>query len=128
MPGRYSVSNSERTITAAYCARLTATLSRFLLSRNEIPRGTSSTDDAVIEMKAPGPQGRYRILARYLAASPELDLGRVVRATDGATGADLRDLARRAYLASNGQVTTESVLRAVTAGRFSEDLTTGAYL
>ena len=88
----------------------------------------ASRFDAVIEMKAPGPQGRYRILARYLAAFPELDLGRVVRATDGATGADLRDLARRAYLASNGQVTTESVLRAVAAGRFSEDLTTGAYL
>ena len=88
----------------------------------------ASRFDAVIEMKAPGPQGRYRILERYLAAFPDLDLGRVVRATDGATGADLRDLARRAYLASQGQVTTEAVLRAVAAGRFSEELTTGAYL
>jgi purine nucleosidase len=61
-------------------------------------------------------------------AFPELDLGRVVRATDGATGADLRDLARRAYLASEGRVTTEAVVRAIAAGRFSEDLTTGAYL
>src|SRR5262249_24114713 len=52
--GRYSVNNSERTIIAAYCARLTATLSRFLLSRKEIPRGTSSTDDADIEMKTTG--------------------------------------------------------------------------
>src|SRR5205085_703466 len=47
--GRYSVSLSERTITLAYLARLTATLSRFLLSRKEIPRGTSSIEDAVIE-------------------------------------------------------------------------------
>lgn len=88
----------------------------------------ASRFDAVIEMKAPGPQGRYRILERYLAAFPDLDLGRVVRATDGATGADLRDLARRAYLSSEGRVTTEAVLRAVAAGRFSEELTTGAYL
>jgi len=88
----------------------------------------ASRFDAVIEMKAPGPQGRYRILERYLASFPDLDLGRIVRATDGATGADLRDLARRAYLSSQGRVTTESVIAAVAAGRFSEDLTTGAYL
>ena len=88
----------------------------------------ASRFDAVIEMKAPGPQGRYRILARYLAAFPDVDLGRIVRATDGATGADLRDLARRAYLSSLGSVTTEAVLAAVAAGRFSEELTTGAYL
>jgi ATPase family protein associated with various cellular activities (AAA) len=88
----------------------------------------ASRFDAVIEMKAPGPQGRYRILERYLAAFPDLDLGRVVRATDGATGADLRDLARRAYLASRGEVTTEAVLAAVAQGRFAEELTTGAYL
>jgi hypothetical protein len=88
----------------------------------------ASRFDAVIEMKAPGPQGRYRILERYLAAFPDLDLSRIVRATDGATGADLRDLARRAYLSSQGRVTTESVLAAVAAGRFSEELTTGAYL
>ena len=79
-------------------------------------------------MKAPGPQGRYRILARYLAAFPDVDLGRVVRATDGATGADLRDLARRAYLSSLGNVTTEAVLAAAAQGRFAEELTTGAYL
>ena len=36
------------------CARLTATLSRFLLSRNEIPRGTSSIDEAVIEKNTTG--------------------------------------------------------------------------
>ena len=39
---------------AAYFALLTATLSRFLLSRNEIPRGTSSMEDAVIEMNTTG--------------------------------------------------------------------------
>ncbi|EUA36383.1 H+ antiporter-2 family protein [Mycobacterium avium subsp. avium 2285 (R)] len=54
VPGRYSVSVGDRTITAAYWARLTATLSRFLLSRKEIPRGTTSTDEAVIEMKTTG--------------------------------------------------------------------------
>jgi hypothetical protein len=88
----------------------------------------ASRFDAVIEMTAPGPQGRYRILERFLAAFPRVDLGRIVRATDGATGADLRDVVRRAYLSSQGEVTTESVIRAAAAGRFSEDLTTGAYL
>jgi hypothetical protein len=88
----------------------------------------ASRFDAVIEMTAPRREGRARILERYLAAFPDVDIDRVVRATEGATGADLRDLARRAYLASRGEVTTEAVLAAVTDGRFAEELTTGAYL
>ena len=57
--GRYSVlldedSPTERTITAAYLALLTATLSRLRLSRNEIPRGTSSADEAVIDTNTTG--------------------------------------------------------------------------
>lgn len=88
----------------------------------------ASRFDAVIEMKAPRPEGRARILERYLAGFPDVEIDRVVRATEGATGADLRDLARRAYLASEGEVTTEAVLSAVTDGRFAEELTTGAYL
>ena len=88
----------------------------------------ASRFDAVIEMTAPRPEGRARILERYLASFPDVDIDRVVRATQGATGADLRDLARRAYLASRGEVTTEAVLAAVTDGRFAEELTTGAYL
>ena len=88
----------------------------------------ASRFDAVIEMRAPRPEGRARILERYLAAFPGVDIARVVQATEGATGADLRDLARRAYLASRGDVTTEAVLGAVSEGRFAEELTTGAYL
>ena len=88
----------------------------------------ASRFDAVIEMTAPQPEGRARILERYLAAFPDVDIDRVVQATGGATGADLRDLARRAYLASRGAVTTEAVLAAVDDGRFAEELTTGAYL
>src|SRR6185312_5391552 len=52
--GRYSVNAPERTMTLAYFARLTATLSRFRLSRNAIPRGTSSGDDAVIDTNTTG--------------------------------------------------------------------------
>lgn len=88
----------------------------------------ASRFDAVIEMTAPRPEARYRILARHLAAFPDVDLAAVVRATEGATGADLRDLVRRAYLASRGAVTTAVVLAAVEDGRFAEELTTGAYL
>jgi hypothetical protein len=88
----------------------------------------ASRFDAVIEMTAPRPEGRARILERYLAAFPDVDIHRVVQATEGATGADLRDLARRAYLATRGEVTTAAVLAAVSDGRFAEELTTGAYL
>jgi hypothetical protein len=52
--GRYSVSASERTMMLAYLARLTATLRRFRLSRKEMPRGTSSMDDAVIDTNTTG--------------------------------------------------------------------------
>src|ERR1700731_117695 len=52
--GRYSVSALDCTMTLAYFARLTATLSRFRLSKNEIPRGTSSMDEAVIDTNTTG--------------------------------------------------------------------------
>ncbi|SKS90600.1 Uncharacterised protein [Mycobacteroides abscessus subsp. abscessus] len=52
--GRYSVSAGERTITAWNLALLIATFKRFRFSRNDIPRGTSSTAEAVIETKTTG--------------------------------------------------------------------------
>ena len=41
-------------MNAAYFARLTATLTRLRLSRNEIPRGTSSAEDAAREKNTTG--------------------------------------------------------------------------
>lgn len=84
--------------------------------------------DAVIEMTAPGREARERVLRRHLSRFPDLDYGRLAGATDGATGADLRDLARRAYLESGGAVTTEAVLTAAADGRWARELVTGAYL
>ena len=62
--GRYRVNNVDRTITTAYCARLTATFSRFLFSRNDMPRGTSSMEEAVIEMKTSGCFGTLEFVDR----------------------------------------------------------------
>lgn len=84
--------------------------------------------EAVVEMKAPVASARERVLRRHLSRFPDLDYARLAAATDGATGADLRDLARRAYLTSGGAVTTAAVLAAVAEGRWARGLTTGAYL
>ena len=65
---------ADRTMTRRTCARLTATLSRFLLSRNEIPRGTSSIDDAVIETNTTG-----ACLPWNLSTVPARDVGESCR-------------------------------------------------
>jgi transitional endoplasmic reticulum ATPase len=88
----------------------------------------ASRFDTVVEMVAPGTVAREAVLRRHLSRFPGLDFARLAAATDGATGADLRDLARRAYLLSGGDLTIEAVLRAAAEGRWAADLTTGAYL
>jgi hypothetical protein len=71
----------------------------------------SSRFDTVIRMEAPGVEGRLAILERYLAwCDVPLDLPAVAHATDGATGADLKELVRATVLATNDAVTTEALL------------------
>ncbi len=88
----------------------------------------ASRFDAVVEMRAPELEGRVLVLRRYLSRFPDVDLVRVAAATDGATGADLRDVARRAVLATEGKVTTRALLDAVADGAWVDNLVHGAYL
>ena len=77
----------------------------------------SSRFDTVIKMEPPGFEGRLAILGRYLAWSDApLDLAAVARATDGATGADLKELVRAAVLETNDEVTTAALLTQAAVG------------
>lgn len=81
----------------------------------------SSRFDTVIRMEAPGLEGRLAILQRYLAwCEAPLDLADVARATDGATGADLKELVRAAVLETSDNVTTGALLVQARAGAWRE--------
>lgn len=71
----------------------------------------SSRFDTVITMEAPGYEGRLAILRRYLGWTVEsIDVAAVARATDGATGADLKELVRATVLATSDHVTTDALI------------------
>ncbi|GAA3822890.1 ATP-binding protein [Nocardioides panacisoli] len=90
----------------------------------------SSRFDTVIRMEAPSLEGRLAILERYLAwCDVPLDLPAVARATEGATGADLKELVRATVLATNDTVTTEAlVVQAEAGGWRSSGPPAGQYL
>lgn len=90
----------------------------------------SSRFDTVIKMEAPGVEGRLAILERYLAWSDaDLDLPAVARATDGATGADLKELVRATVLETSDEVTTTALLtQARAAGWRQPKPAAGQYL
>ncbi|WGY04470.1 ATP-binding protein [Nocardioides sp. QY071] len=77
----------------------------------------SSRFDTVIRMEAPGVEGRLAILGRYLAwCTTPLDLPAVARATEGATGADLKELVRSTVLETQDAVTTQALLAQAAEG------------
>lgn len=84
--------------------------------------------DSVIEIAAPGPAARQQILRRYLRALGEFDLSRLVAATDGATGADLREIVRRAVLERGADVTAGDLYDVAASGRWRANVPTGQYL
>jgi len=84
--------------------------------------------DSVIEIGPPGPAARQQILRRYLRALGEFDLSRVVAATDGATGADLREIVRRAVLERGADVTAGDLYDVAASGRWRASVPTGQYL
>ena len=90
----------------------------------------SSRFDTVIRMEPPNLDGRRAILERYLAwCDVELDVAAVARATDGATGADLKELVRATVLHTVDNVTTEALLAQAANGRWraSPSRATGQY-
>ncbi|MGH3493409.1 MAG: AAA family ATPase [Sciscionella sp.] len=54
--------------------------------------------DAVIKIGLPGRVARAQILQRYLRLFEGFGTDRIAAVTDGATGADLREIVRRAVL------------------------------
>jgi hypothetical protein len=90
----------------------------------------SSRFDTIIKMEAPSLEGRLAILQRYLSwCDAELDLPAIARATEGATGADLKELVRRTVLETNDDVTTSALLTAACHGRWqSASAPAGVYL
>jgi ATP-dependent 26S proteasome regulatory subunit len=89
--------------------------------------------DRVVMFPIPDEDGRRRILDVYLASVPhEVDTRAVARATDGATGADLREYVRGALLTASDVVTTADVLATIEPGHDAPDRTSprtaGKYL
>jgi len=93
--------------------------------------------DRLVEVPPPDAPGRAAILTRYLRSLPgaaAVDVARVAAATDGATGADLRELVTLAVLHSSrqcdgddeGAVTTGLLLRLAVEADYH--LPTGQYL
>ena len=84
--------------------------------------------DSVIEIGVPDRPGREAILRRYLGVFGDFDFGRLASATDGATGADLREVVRRAVLERGSDLTDAHLMEVVSTGRWSPKVTIGQYL
>jgi hypothetical protein len=70
--------------------------------------------DRIIELPLPDEAARAAILRRYLGPlAARVDPAAIAARTGGASGADLRELVRRAVLAAGEQVRTRDVLAAV---------------
>jgi cell division protease FtsH len=83
--------------------------------------------DRTIEIPLPDAGLRAAILRRYLGSlESAIDVAAVARATDGASGAALRELVRRAVLVDGDAFTTATLLRLAREGLGV--MTTGQYL
>ena len=82
--------------------------------------------DRVIELPLPDERARASILRRYLGPlAGQVDTADVAARTEGSSGADLRELVRRAVLAAGDQATTRDLLAAMRDG---EGAAPGMYL
>lgn len=90
----------------------------------------SARFDAVIHLRAPEPAACARILDRYLGAlAGDVDTTAVAAALpEGVTGADLREVVRRAVLEHGRELTTARVRAVVAAGRWRPAPLAGQYL
>lgn len=84
--------------------------------------------DSVIEVGTPDLAARAEILRRLLAPIVTLDTMPVAAVTDGATGADLREIVRRAVLERGDDLTPADLLDVAASGRWSPVALTGQYL
>ncbi|MCL2781613.1 MAG: ATP-binding protein [Actinomycetia bacterium] len=84
--------------------------------------------DSVIEIGPPSQPSRAEILRRYLAPIGDLDVEPVAAATDGATGADLREIVRRAVLEFGAELTSERLAQVASSLRWKAKVPIGQYL
>jgi SpoVK/Ycf46/Vps4 family AAA+-type ATPase len=72
--------------------------------------------DQIVTFLPPDLEARERILEVYLHAVPHaVDVAEVAYATDGKTGADLRECVRAALLAAEGTLNTSDMIRVIDA-------------
>ncbi|GGM25728.1 AAA family ATPase [Promicromonospora citrea] len=85
--------------------------------------------DTIVEVPPPDLAGRSEILRLFLPPGAPVDVGLVASFLDGATGADLREVARRAILEHGpDDLTTERVADVATSGRWKPAPVAGNYL
>ena len=84
--------------------------------------------DSVIEVGVPERAAREQILRRYLRAIGDFELHDVAALTEGATGADLREIVRRAVLEHGAALTPADLIAVVRNGRWKPRIPTGQYL
>jgi len=84
--------------------------------------------DRVVEMPLPAAGQRAEILGRYLGPLVDrVDVGALAAATEGASGADLRELVRRGVLMHSEAVDTQALWTLVRSGAWAPRAT-GLYL
>jgi hypothetical protein len=84
--------------------------------------------DAIIEIELPSLAAREQILRRYLMPFADFDVTPVAAATGGVTGADLREIVRRAVLERGSALAIRDLLDVVATGRWRPEPTVGQYL
>ncbi|NDL58967.1 AAA family ATPase [Phytoactinopolyspora mesophila] len=89
----------------------------------------SARFDTILTLPAPDEAGRAAILGRYLdSIGLDLDVGRVARAVPDVTGADLREIVRRAVLEHGDSFTADDLHAVAASGRWKTRGNTGQYL
>ena len=84
--------------------------------------------DSVIEVRPPGRVEREAILHHYLDALGEFDASKVAVMTQGATGAELREIVRRGVLEYGSALTEDALVELVRSARWKPEVPAGQYL
>lgn len=86
--------------------------------------------DTILEVPLPNQEGRIAILRIYLPANGDgLDLRAIAESVDGATGAEIREVSRRAVLEHGIEaLTTQRILDITATGRWKPAPAVGHYL
>ena len=85
--------------------------------------------DRIIDVPLPPAVGRRRIWERYLTGlAGDFEMDRLVRASGGGSGADIREIVRHAILESDGEPTTDLLVEFASDRGLGRPTATGHYL